>query len=163
MSNIINIIEEKNSLETNNKLIYIINKKILWVTYAKPILKSYKLEKLSYKKLEDFIYYLQMSKYKYNTLGYLVNYSVGKYFRTLTIEDTEYKLKINIYNKDKSVDIEYIIKESDTRYIYNIPSDNSSNKNSKNVNYIYNQLHDNINSIINNALYLLVKDYVLND
>lgn len=156
MNRIINIIEQKKVLDDNNKIFYNINKRILWSTYVKPILKSYDKEELSYSKIQDFIYFLQLSKFKYSTLGYLIKYSIGEYFTTLNIEDSDYKLSINIYNKDKSIESEYIVKSSNTRYMYNIPINN-------NITYksIYYVLSDNINTIINNTMYSLVKDYIL--
>lgn len=157
MNNIIDIVSEKKTLDNNNKLFYTINKKILWITYVKPILKLYKEKELSYEKIEELIYFLQIIKFKYNTLGYIIKYSVDQYFRTVNIEDSDYKLQIIIYNVDKSVEIEYIVNYSNTRYVYSIPDKNSN----KFRGCVYERLHDNINLILNNAMYELVKDYIL--
>lgn len=159
MNDIVNIITEKNVLETNNKAFYYINKRILWITYVKPLLKKYIQKDLTYEKISEFIYFLQITKFKYNTLGYLIKYSVDEYFRTLTIEDSEYKLQIIIYNIDKGVETEYIVKSSNTRYVYNIPHNNTK----KITGSVYERLHDNINLILNNAIYTLIKDFTLKE
>lgn len=184
MSIMIDIISQKKalSLQTNNKLLHTINKRILWMTHTKPILKLYKQKDLSYNKIEEFIYFLQLSKFKYNTLGYIVRYSVDEYFRTLLIEDTDYRLEINIYNKDKSVEADYLVKSSDTRYncnIYDVENYKYKNKDyyitghpdniqkieipTDNESYYVNPLYTVINLIINDAMYSLIKDYVLRD
>lgn len=177
MNRMMDIVSEKELLNLErNKLFYIIDKRVLWYTYIKPILKSYKESKLSYQKIEDFIYFLQLSDFKYSTLGYIVKFSVDEYYRTLMIEDSDYKLNIDIYNKDKTVAIEYTVKSSDTRYNYNIYDANMyKNKynirNSYNVPFItidnetcyVNPLDDVINIILNDTIYSLVKDYILRD
>lgn len=157
MSKMIDIISIKKGIKDSNKIKQFIDKHLLWNTYVKKVIDELSEEELSYKKINDFIFFLQFTKYKYNDYGYVISYRTHKDYNILEIKDNEYEIKMVLCNVLETVDIDFTITCSNTTYNYNLPDTKS--KLFKGC--VYSQLADNINNVLNNTIRDSIKQYIL--
>lgn len=157
MSKMIDIISRRKGIIKKSRIKYVIDKHLLWNTYVKKVIDDICKEDLTYEKINDFIFFLQSCNYNYNDYGYVINYKIDKDYKLLEIKDTEYILKIVLYNVLETADIDFSILCSNTTYSYTIPD----NRNKKFRGCVYDQLHDNINNTLNNTMRDIFKQYIL--
>ena len=159
MSKMIDIISRRKGIKKKNKIKYFIDKHLLWNTYVKKIIEEICKEDLSYRKIDNFIFFLQSINYKYNDYGYIISYNIHEYYKVLEIKDSEYVLKMLLYTESETVDVDFTVACSNTTYTYNLPDTKS--KLFKGC--VYSQLHDNINNILNNTIRDIVKQFILRE
>lgn len=161
------IVIEKKLIITNK--FYKINKYICWFLEIRDILLDYMNKEPDRNKIYEFMSFLYLIKYKdiifiTNNSHILIELENGQYksvlymiddnYKILELENDDYKVKFTL---DKEYKIEYSVKESNTNYLFDI---NENNDNTVS-NIIYNQVKDNINSILNEKVYDIAKEYFL--